>query len=285
MEQKDTEIDSKFDEDDGFKLSENISLKSALFGSWVSYNNDNGGYLCGVRSSPMVNERFVFKCIDRINNIYTIQTFVSGLYLSSTNDGSIKFMKRLYGIYEQWIIAYHHINKISITSKYYATHFGIDAHGLFHHRYPSITNIVQFVVSPPVILNKSLSLQMQAPIQAQTQQQVQSMEEQDKHIKYPQIDGLSIAFCCCGVNGNFLGVENRECDVLRTDYTTSQSFDGELLTRSTFCVEQDINKYRLYAFKCALNGKYISVSEGDGGGKIVFVSETDLRYFCPVRIV
>eukprot|EP01084_Bolivina_argentea_P043295 79779_1 len=54
--------------DNGFKIAEIVSLKSALFHTWISYNNE--GYLYGVQYSPMVNERFIFKFFDNMNNIY-----------------------------------------------------------------------------------------------------------------------------------------------------------------------------------------------------------------------
>eukprot|EP01084_Bolivina_argentea_P043287 79766_1 len=152
----DMELNEEFENmniDIGFKISENVSLKSVLFGSWISYNIECE-YLYGVTNLPMINERFIFKCIDNMNNIYTIQT-CNGLYLSGSVDGNIKFVKKYYGIYEQWIIKYKHINNIYIQSKYYNTYFGIDSNGFCHHKYPSVSNIIMFELSPPVIIHKN----------------------------------------------------------------------------------------------------------------------------------
>ncbi len=92
----------------------------------------------------------------------------------------------------------------------------------------------------------------------------------EKYIKYPILNGLCIAFCCC-INGNFIDIQNKEANILPTHYTTYQSFDGESLTNSTFEVIKDKNNYKLYAFKCLLNNKYISPNDNINGGTIQFV--------------
>ena len=248
-----------------FQLASTLSLQSSLLKSWMSFNPITRS-LCAVTTAPMVNERFIFQCIDPLHHIYTIQSPQSpkcphSLFLSAMRDGEIQFVPSMKGIYEQWKVQYHDINQISITSLYDNTHFGIDSNGLFHHKYPSITSIVQFTVSPPVQLS-----------------QPQHQRESDIHsiISWPKLDGMCIALKCCIGDGHHLGVEHRDSKSVSTQYTTCQSFDGALLVRSTFEVHQD-GKWQLFAFKSVLNGKWLSPSKN---GTICFVDTlSESEYF------
>ena len=259
----------------GFKIAQSVCLKSVLFGSWASFNEANH-YLHTISTAPMVTERFMFERIDNLNNTYTIQTS-NGLYLSADNDGNYKFVSKVYGVYEQWKIEYHHINKISITSKYYSSHLGVDSNGRFHHRYPSITDICLYEVSPPIILTQK---QQKKAIDMHHWQSNQTLAPAaNTEIAYPKLlNNISIALCVG--NSDCIGIESttKKRDVIKCDYTTYQSFDGELLKRSQFNVFQD-KPYQLYAFKSALNGKYLSPSDTING-QIKFLDVlTQREYF------
>ena len=259
-----------------FQLAATLSLQSSMFKSWVSFH-PNTSTLCAVTTKPMVNERFVFQCIDEVNKIYTIKT-CNGLYLSAERSGAIRFVPRVSGIYEQWKVSYHHINQITITSRYDQTHLGIDAHGLFHHKYPSITAIVQFTVSPPVQLTK---YQQNMAISAHHLQAQSAVPTANKEILWPKlVDGMLIALRCCVGDGYHLGVEHLNSKTVSTQYTTCRSFDGELLARSTFKVHRD-PMHRLFALQSTLNGKYLSPSRTADGRMCLVESGkvSDREYF------
>eukprot|EP01083_Nonionella_stella_P290016 986824_1 len=286
LDEDDSKMNTQFEsmnlrnpDDIQFKISETVSLKCSAFGTWVSYEAQHG-YLTAVSASPMINERFDVQCIDTIHDLYTIQT-PSGFYISADVHGQLKFVPKIYGIYEQWIIRYHHINKISITSKYYGTHFGMDSNGLFDHKCADISSeCALFEVSPPMILssnqrNKAIHKHWNQPQIPNT-----LAPSLNNAIQWPPlVNGSSIALCCGSRgDGTYVGVENKQSKSLRTNYSTYQSFDGELLERSTFYVTQNA-PHQLFALRCALNDKYLSPSD-TANGKIRFVNScTEKEYF------
>eukprot|EP00488_Nonionellina_sp_1-RS-2012_P004352 TRINITY_DN9770_c0_g1_i1.p1 TRINITY_DN9770_c0_g1~~TRINITY_DN9770_c0_g1_i1.p1 ORF type:complete len:181 (+),score=61.30 TRINITY_DN9770_c0_g1_i1:76-618(+) len=160
---------------------------------------------------------------------------------------------------------------MSITSCYYGTHFGIDSNASFHHKYPNITDIVLFQVSPPLILTQN---ETQKAIHEQHWNSLPLRPSVNNDIIWPKlIDGTLIALSCFG--DNYVGVED---NTIRTNYTAFQSFDGEILTRSAFLVKQN-KPHQLFAFECALNNKYISPSNAMNG-KLRFVDKlSEKEYF------
>ena len=259
-----------------FKIAQTVSLKSVIFKSWISYNRESNILVASQTSTPMINERFTFQCVDQPNKIYTIQTS-SGLYLSADSNGALKLLPKVYGIYEQWVLKYYHINQISITSKYYNTHFGIDSNGLYHHKYPAVTDIVKFEVSPPVILtqhqqNKAIAI-------THWQESHSKPPAHETNIPWPILmHESSIALSSCVSDGHFIGVENKTSCHVNTNYNTYQSFDGAIFDSRAFIVYQD-RPYQLFAFKSALTGKYLSPEEVQDG-KIRFSDElTQREYF------
>jgi len=244
-----------------FKLAEILSLKSELFAAWISFDNAHG-CLRTTNSEPMVHERFRFQCLDDLNKVYTIQTS-SRLYFSITKHGDVEFVAAAVGVYQQWCVEYHHINAIAIKSCANQQYFGIDNAGKFHCRYPSLTDIVKWSVSPPVLLTTAQQSQAIAAYH-----QTQGFMPQALHtqlIEWPQFphDDVGLAFQICDAKARFLGVTDTAAKYVQCDFTNCQSFDGALLSRSTFYVSPwsqsaSSSSSQLFTIKSALSNRYLS---------------------------